>query len=62
MVSWFRDNCHSNNFLDLFGLVERYCRYLVSINGLDVSERAPATLQPLLLGAAGCIARVMQPL
>ena len=29
-------------------------RYLISIDGLDVSDRAPSTLQPLLLGAAGC--------
>jgi len=29
--------------------------YLVSIDGTDVSERAPGTLQSLLLGAAGYI-------
>ncbi len=32
-------------------------RYLVGIDGLDVSNRAPNSLQPLLLGAAGYITR-----
>jgi hypothetical protein len=59
MVSWFRE-CHLAQVIDLFFHVELFPRYLVSIDGLDVSERAPGTLQPLLLGPAGCLARAMQ--
>ncbi len=47
--------CSNRLFPNLFLLWSLpVLRYLISIDGLDVSDRAPSTLQPLLLGAAGC--------